>query len=261
MPSIEASAGAQSGTSMIAASSPIRPVEMPRPKSAVASGSPAAMTEPNVSSRTKAAIAMPTASEEISPVCALAITLPPSSIADAVAVLVLRELDEVLAGRGRDRARELGQRHAQDADRPVARVVGLCGGRRVADALEAGGLPGERVDPLLDRGRVRLLGLPDDVDRVGAALGEALLQELGRGAGLRPRRRVVGRPVAGGAGPGERGDEGDDPGDEHGASAAVREVREPAEAAGGSLRLHGEGPPGDGGAPRGLRHERLTQQL
>ena len=80
MPSIEASAGAQSGTSRTAASSPIRPVEMPRPNSAVASGRPAATTEPNVSSRTKAAIAMPTASEEISPVCALAITSPPSSI-------------------------------------------------------------------------------------------------------------------------------------------------------------------------------------
>ena len=79
MPSIDASAGAQSGTSSTAASSPMTPVEIPRPNSAVASGRPAATTEPKVRSSTNAAMAMPTASEEISPASALAITMPPSS--------------------------------------------------------------------------------------------------------------------------------------------------------------------------------------
>ena len=80
IPSIDASAGAQSGTSITAASPPISALEMPSPNSAVASGSPAATTEPNVSSRTSAAMARPTISEEISPPSAFAITCPPSSI-------------------------------------------------------------------------------------------------------------------------------------------------------------------------------------
>ena len=80
IPSIEASAGAQSGTSITAARPPISALEMPSPNSAVASGSPAATTEPNVSSRTNAAMARPTISEEISPPSAFAITWPPSSI-------------------------------------------------------------------------------------------------------------------------------------------------------------------------------------
>ena len=80
MPSIDASAGAQSGTSISAASRPVTPLEIPSPNSAVANGSPAATSEPNVSSSTKPAIARPMTSEEISPPCALAITMPPSSI-------------------------------------------------------------------------------------------------------------------------------------------------------------------------------------
>ena len=52
---------------------------MPSPNSAAASGRPAATTEPKVSSSTPAAIARPTASEEISPCCAFCTTLPPSA--------------------------------------------------------------------------------------------------------------------------------------------------------------------------------------
>ena len=69
----------QSGTSITAASSPTPAEEMPRPKSAVAIGSPAATSVPNVSTSTSAAIVRPTASEDSSLSCAEAITWPPIS--------------------------------------------------------------------------------------------------------------------------------------------------------------------------------------
>src|ERR671917_480276 len=133
MPSMEASAGAQSGTSSRAASRPVTPAEMPSPNSAVAIGSPAA-GDPG----------------------------------------------------------------------------GPGGGGRGADPLGPRRAGGEPVDRRLRRGGVA--GLPDHVDGVGAALREAVGEELRRGARLRSGRRVVGRPVAGEAGGGERGDEADGPG-------------------------------------------------
>ena len=109
---------------------------MPRPNSAVASGRPAATTEPNVSSSTSVAIARPTISDEISPSCAFAISWPPSSIRRSAALACRGELDQRLAGAVRDRARQLGQRDPQHADRAVARELRVRGAGAAADALE-----------------------------------------------------------------------------------------------------------------------------
>ena len=80
--------------------------------------------------------------------------------------------------------------------------------------------------------RRRPARLPDDVDGLGALLREAVGEQVGRGARLRARRRVVGRPVAGQRGGAERGDETDHPRGQHDAAAAEHHVGQPREAAG-----------------------------
>jgi hypothetical protein len=110
----------------------------------------------------------------------------------------------------------------------------LRGRRAAADPLERAGVGDEPVDPLLDRGRAGSVArLPDDVDGLRVALGEALLQQLGRCARLASGRRVVGRPVAGESCRAERGDEPGDPDGDDRAAAAERQVGEPREAARG----------------------------
>ncbi|MEO8690331.1 MAG: hypothetical protein ABI611_19205 [Solirubrobacteraceae bacterium] len=78
-PIMLATAVDQSGTSMTAASRPTAAEEMPRPKSAVTIGSPAAISVPKVSTSTSAAIIRPTASEDSAACCALVMTWPPIS--------------------------------------------------------------------------------------------------------------------------------------------------------------------------------------
>ncbi len=86
----------------------------------------------------------------------------------------------------------------------------------------------------LHRGALHaVLRLPDDVDGVRRARGEALGEQVAGALGLGARRRVVGGELARErAGGGEGGDQRHDPGQQHEPPAAEREVGEAAEPAG-----------------------------
>ncbi len=196
MPIIAATDDAQSGVSTTAASTPISAEEMPSPNSAVAIGSPEATTLPNVNSSTRAAIAKPTVSEEISPRWALPIASPPSSTrtpsplrSEAMSISRSPVSSGTAPGVTVSGSRATAIVPSRENSAELAR-------HRVADALERRGVAQEGVHPLAHRRRLRAARLPDHVDRVGRALGEAVVQQLDRGARLRARRRVVGRPVA-----------------------------------------------------------------
>src|SRR5215211_1647496 len=67
MPIMADTEGAQSGTSITAASMPTSDPEIASPNSAVAIGIPVATSVPNVNASTPAAISMPVPSEDVSP--------------------------------------------------------------------------------------------------------------------------------------------------------------------------------------------------
>ena len=93
------------------------------------------------------------------------------------------------------------------------------------DVVQVGRLGQDAFDPFPDRGRGDVVGSPDDVDGVAGAGGEALVEEVGGGLGLRPRGPVVGGVTATEAAAGDGGrDEDGQPGDDDEASAAVAEV-------------------------------------
>ena len=79
IPSKLETAGAHSGLATTLTASPISPVEITKPNSAVARGRPAATIEPNAISRMNAA-ATKLATSELAPPCASRIGPPPSSI-------------------------------------------------------------------------------------------------------------------------------------------------------------------------------------
>ena len=222
---------------MTAASSPTTRGGDPEAEQRRGQGQPGGHERAEVNSSTSAAIMMPTASEEIAPCCALAMIWPssstrrPSPLARcARSIIVLPVLSGTAPGSSSSGcARRRSCRRARSAAGSASRRCP----RGPRDRATRRSMRAAR--PAAGAGR----RLPDDVDRVGALLREALLEQLGRRARLRPGRRVVGRPVAGQRGRGERGDEAGDPGDEHGAAAAEGEVGEPPEptgAGGGETR-------------------------
>ena len=173
--------------------------------------------------------------------------MPPSSIRTPSPLARCARSISARAGVVGDRAGELGQRDPQHADRPVARDVRRGRRRGAADALEARRRRGRAGRSAAPRPR-RRRRLPDDVDGVRAALREALVEQLRGGARLRAGRRVVGRPVAGEPGRGERGGQGDDPGRDDRPAAPEGQVGQARQAA---ARSRGSGH--WGGPPRGVR--------
>ena len=147
----------------------------------------------DASSSTSVAIARPTISDEISPSCALAISWPPSSTRSPAPLASLGELPS--AARRMPSGSRRGAPSAGSAARRCCRRGRFrrrrrrCRGRcpRARPRRRRAG----RSAPVARGGAGAVLRLPDHVDGVGVALGEAVLQQLGGGARVGAGRRVV----------------------------------------------------------------------
>ena len=145
----------------------------------------------------------------------------PDLDAKPVAGGVVGEVDQPRAGRGLEVHRTALEAELDEPDRAVARVARL---RGACDAVDALGLGQQPVDPIL---RLASAGgrLPDDVDGLAGAAGEVLLEQVGRGFALAPRRAelaaVLPRELRDDD---ERGREDRDPRDDDAPAAPVGQV-------------------------------------
>ena len=220
---------AKSGTCMTAARTPISDAEMPRPKSAMASGSPAATIEPKAMSST---IGRAEQAEALGPAAALRHADRAAAERDGqpVAAGALRQVDEPRPGRVGHVPHAAVELERGRGDRAVGRYADRTRG---PDALQALGLGQEALHARPGLRRLRALrGLPDDADRVARSTGE-VLREHGRSVlGLRALGGEVGLEGAlQQRAEGEDGGQGGHPGQDDAPTVAMHEGAEPAKAA------------------------------
>ena len=233
MPSAMPIVGANSGTSTTAAARPTRLELTASPPIAIASGSPAATTEPNMMRRITAAA--------ISPIISARGLV---RLGELHGASTERDVQPVALGRLRGGQQPFGvfDRHVVgvgdieiDAgdEGPAVRRDGTLGGVGILDGRDvrhASQLTEERVDPTSHLGAGDVVGTHHHLHRVAGLRREPLAQQALRLLGIRARR---GGAVGELAAEGRRQPEGDGerhgPGEEHPSPPAVGQARESAQ--------------------------------